>query len=395
MRILSTCILIFFYFISDMCETAPCHSLLLATLSDACSQDTLKLHSAACQLEQWETSPGFYSALLHVALNYNVALRRDGTSAATNLRWLAVVYFKNGVERYWRPSAPHAINETEKTEIRARLQAEALEEPVPQIALQFAVLIAKMARNDMSRAWPDLLPWLSAEVQQKDQPTRQYNALQVLHHVVKMLSSKRLPSDRHLFEQLTEELLPYMADSLTVSLSEVETGLFVSDMDATRLNVVLNHSLICVKVLLNLLQFGVHHIEPNSPAVVVVRTCLLKLPFFLKCGTFLHGFHTALLFLPLCEKLCYLLTKLINNFQNMHHIAFVPFIGDALNMAVFSTLGDNENVSATNTETTRAALPEKVVVNLLNLVRQIMLCDDYQPLTLVRSRNLTQGSQCL
>ena len=35
-------------------------------------------------------------------------------SLEVNVRWLAVLYFKNGVDRYWRKTAPNAISEDEK-----------------------------------------------------------------------------------------------------------------------------------------------------------------------------------------------------------------------------------------------------------------------------------------
>ena len=35
-------------------------------------------------------------------------------SLEVNVRWLAVLYFKNGVDRYWRKTAPKAISEEER-----------------------------------------------------------------------------------------------------------------------------------------------------------------------------------------------------------------------------------------------------------------------------------------
>lgn len=35
-------------------------------------------------------------------------------SLEVNVRFLAVLYFKNGVDRYWRKTAPNAISEEEK-----------------------------------------------------------------------------------------------------------------------------------------------------------------------------------------------------------------------------------------------------------------------------------------
>lgn len=68
-------------------------------------------------------------------------------SIDVNVRWLAVMCFKNGVERYWRRNAPHAIADDEKHKLRQGiLTSPVFNEPVTQIATQQAVLISKIAR---------------------------------------------------------------------------------------------------------------------------------------------------------------------------------------------------------------------------------------------------------
>lgn len=68
-------------------------------------------------------------------------------SIDVNVRWLAVMCFKNGVDRYWRRNAPRGISDEEKSELRdGLLTRNILTEPVPQIATQVAVLISKIAR---------------------------------------------------------------------------------------------------------------------------------------------------------------------------------------------------------------------------------------------------------
>lgn len=63
---------------------------------------------------------------------------------------MAILCFKNGVDRYWRKNAPiydyySAIAEDEKEFLRQRL-IENFEEPVNQLAVQLAAVIAKIAR---------------------------------------------------------------------------------------------------------------------------------------------------------------------------------------------------------------------------------------------------------
>lgn len=63
------------------------------------------------------------------------------------------------------------------------------------------MLIAKIARLDCPRQWPELLPTLLQAVRCEETLTQQ-RALLVLHHVIKALASKRLASDRIAFEEV-------------------------------------------------------------------------------------------------------------------------------------------------------------------------------------------------
>ncbi|KAF4803085.1 importin-11 isoform X2 [Turdus rufiventris] len=189
-------------------------TVVLQVLTQATSQDTSVLKPAEEQLKQWETQPGFYSVLL---LNHVVWLREalschgpatrilmlkdmnifTNHSLDVNVRWLAVLYFKNGIDRYWRRVAPHALSEEEKSTLRAGLIAN-FNEPVNQIATQISVLIAKVARVDCPRQWPELIPTLVESVKVQDD-LQQHRALLTFYHVTKTLASKRLAADRKLF----------------------------------------------------------------------------------------------------------------------------------------------------------------------------------------------------
>ncbi|XP_023607314.1 importin-11 isoform X4 [Myotis lucifugus] len=163
-------------------------TVVLQVLTQATSQDTALLKPAEEQLKQWETQPGFYSVLLNIFTNHDLDV---------NVRWLAVLYFKNGIDRYWRRVAPHALSEEEKSTLRAGLITN-FNEPINQIATQIAVLIAKVARLDCPRQWPELIPILIESVKVQDD-LRQHRALLTFYHVTKTLASKRLAADRKLF----------------------------------------------------------------------------------------------------------------------------------------------------------------------------------------------------
>ena len=70
------------------------------------------------------------------------------------------------------------------------------------MALQVAVLVAKVARVDCPRNWPELIPTM-LEAVRCDNQLIQERALLVLHHVTKTLASRRLPTDRKVFESVS------------------------------------------------------------------------------------------------------------------------------------------------------------------------------------------------
>ncbi|KYQ60336.1 Importin-11 [Trachymyrmex zeteki] len=160
---------------------------VIEVLRQAVSQDPNVLKSAEETLKQWETQQGFYIALYNVLSNHSLAIE---------VRWMAVVYLKIGVERYWRKNAPNAIEDNEKEFLRQHLLRN-FDEPMSPLAIQLAVLIAKIARFDCPREWGTLVPTL-LEVIRQENSLAQRQAVLTLHHVVKALASRRLADGQRL-----------------------------------------------------------------------------------------------------------------------------------------------------------------------------------------------------
>lgn len=70
-----------------------------------------------------------------------------------------------------------------------------------QFAVQLAVVLAKVARNDYPRQWAGLFGDLLARMQGGSTLTVR-RAYLVLHHILKELASKRLPADQRVFAQV-------------------------------------------------------------------------------------------------------------------------------------------------------------------------------------------------
>uniref|UniRef100_A0A3Q3ANW6 Importin-11 n=1 Tax=Kryptolebias marmoratus TaxID=37003 RepID=A0A3Q3ANW6_KRYMA len=288
-------------------------SVVLQALTQATSQDTAVLKPAEEQLRQWETQPGFYSVLLNIFNNHMLDV---------NVRWLAVLYFKNGIDRYWRRVAPHALSEEEKTSLRAGLITN-FNEPVNQIATQIAVLIAKVARLDCPRQWPELIPILIESVKGQD-GLQQHRALLTFYHVTKTLASKRLAQDRRLFQDLASGIY-----SFACSLWSHHTDCFLQQVyardEAAALNS-LERTLLSLKVLRKLTVHGFQEPQQNMEVMLL-------------------------------------------DFLEYHPYAFIPLIQRSLEFAVsyiFTPAGEGVTF-------------ERFIVQCMSLIKMIVKNDAYKP----------------
>uniref|UniRef100_A0A674MFH1 Importin-11 n=1 Tax=Takifugu rubripes TaxID=31033 RepID=A0A674MFH1_TAKRU len=322
-------------------------SVVLQALTQATSQDTAVLKPAEEQLRQWETQPGFYSVLLSIFNNHMLDV---------NVRWLAVLYFKNGIDRYWRRVAPHALSEEEKTLLRAGLITN-FNEPVNQIATQIAVLIAKVARLDCPRQWPELIPILLESVKSQD-GLQQHRALLTFYHVTKTLASKRLAQDRRLFQDLASGIY-----SFACSLWSHHTDCFLQQIyardEAAALGL-LERTLLSLKVLISL----------NHPSSLgfqgFLNAVFERLKQFLECCRQVGSDSPCR---EKLEKTIILFTKVLLDFLEHHPCAFIPLIHRSLEFAVsyvFTPAGEGVTF-------------ERFIVQCMNLIKMIVKNDAYKP----------------
>ncbi|XP_064620355.1 importin-11-like [Lineus longissimus] len=330
---------------------------VLEALKCACSQDTNILKPAEQQLKSWETEPGFYSILQSVYLDHSID---------TNIRWLAVVYFKNGIDRYWRKTAPNAIQEEEKTALRQKMIGNFLE-PVPQIATQLAVLIAKVARVDCPRNWPELIPTLLEAVKQENNLIC-LRALLTLHHVIKMLASKRLSSDRKLFEELTSNIFGFVLNLWNTHLTHffqlVQTG---SKDNMAAMMKCIEFATISLKVLRKLYVYGFREPREVEETITLLTLVLEKMSLFLEAKNSMTAINDGLL--ESREKYLILLSKVLLDAQMNQPLSFIPFIRPSLELLIrynFTPAGEG-------------CLFERFSVNSLVLIKDILRSDHYRP----------------
>ena len=324
--------------------------LVVACLREASSQNPASIKQAEERLKGWEAEPGFYTILLNVFTDLSLDV---------NIRWQAVLYFKNGVDRYWRKNAPNSISEEEKVGLRAGL-AKTISEPVNQIAVQLGVTVAKAARYDVPREWPELLPVLSEAVQAEDD-VLQHRGLLFLHHTIKALASKRLTADRRAFTELSSQIVGYIL-SLWHALHTSLLQQIVNNPQ--KAGVTLEKAILTLKILKKLIILGLKKPDECPDAMQFVSK------LFVEAKTLLEVRKTAPpILVEGLEKYCVLHQKIWYDLLENHPFSFVQHISTCLSFICslcFTAQGDG-------------LLFQRFTIFNLNLLKSILLCMEYRP----------------
>lgn len=175
------------------------------------------------QLAAWETDSSFWEALVHAAL-----AREAGYPSA--LRQLAMIRFKNGITKYWRPRIVNrksvVIEHDAKERIRQRL-LDVLTEPDRVVATQGALSVARIMRHDYPDEWPTIVPALQAAFESSSTALHEatvqgrlaesttdtvvlLRAADTLRYCVKELESVRIMAGRLRMASLAEYLIPVL-----------------------------------------------------------------------------------------------------------------------------------------------------------------------------------------
>ena len=173
-------------------------------LQSASSNDPQQLKTAAQQLQNWEKSPGFYSSLQALYIDYSLPVE---------LRHLAILQLKNGIDKYWRKTALNAINKEEKNLIRSRSLESGISEPEYRLAIQNSITIAKIVRYEFPHDWPDAIKSVIAKLRSTSQspdPTQLSRTLLILLHTIKELSTAKLQRSRVSLQSAAPEIVKHL-----------------------------------------------------------------------------------------------------------------------------------------------------------------------------------------
>lgn len=151
----------------------------------------------------------------------------------------------------------------DKDVIRSRLLASALNEPDDRLALQNALVYAKIARFEFPHDWPDAISLIVQHLRNASHipPLQLARALLVLHQVVKELLTGRLQRSRQNLQAATPEIVHVLGGLWADTLNFWRPKLQDEPDEASN---AMKLSLLTMKILRRLLVSGYEHPNRNS-----------------------------------------------------------------------------------------------------------------------------------
>ncbi|CAH0385174.1 unnamed protein product [Bemisia tabaci] len=328
--------------------------LVVEALRQASSQDATVLKAAEAKLAEWEVAPGFHFTLFSIFSNQNIEV---------NVRWLAIVYLKNGVDKYWRSSGkevPGGLTPEEKQLVRDGL-LNSLNEPVEQIASQLSVLTAKIARLDYPREWPQIIPKLVEGTKSND-VFFQYRCYRTLLNVIKILSSKRLPGSRYAFQEMAGEIYSTILDSWNkLSQSFINQHSTLDDRQKSEL---IGNFLLCLKILRILTVNGFKNPSESADVNHFLKLLYEHIRTFLELRKSTSGSLVETL-----EKYSINLMKVLHAMLDNYPQYFVDYIEPSLKLCIFYAF----------TPEGEPYLFEEFLIQNLIMMKNILICNEYVP----------------
>ncbi|KAN0093757.1 ARM repeat-containing protein [Hyaloscypha variabilis] len=223
-------------------------------LQSAGSSQQLSIQTGTQQLQTWETQRGYYPLLQAVYLD---------KSLPSEIRYLAIIQLKNGIDKYWRKTATNAIQPEEKAQMRSQLLDGGIKEVETNLALQNALVVAKVVRIDYPLDWPDVLTSLVKILRDANHTNQLHlrRGMLILLQVIKELSTARLRTSQTRLQSVTPEIV-FLLNEIYTQKVAIWLGFFNGNgddeggaMDA------MENSLFAIKILRRLLIAGYEY--PN------------------------------------------------------------------------------------------------------------------------------------
>ncbi|KAL2174760.1 armadillo-type protein [Thermothelomyces heterothallicus CBS 202.75] len=242
-------------------EAAPLNQweLVKALSSAATSTDHAQRQSAGQQLQAWEPHSDYFALLQTIYLD---------ASQDKQVRFLAIILLKNGIDKYWRQTAKHAIKPENKQAIRSRLLQGSLDEEDRTLALHNALVTAKVVRIDYPNDWPDAFSTLieTTRAANASNPLHLRGALLLLLRIAKELGTARLRKSQTALQAVTPELVQLLGTIYTEKTAQWQDLWTKGVGDEATVGFAVENSLTALKVLRRLVTVGYE--QPHTDPMV-------------------------------------------------------------------------------------------------------------------------------
>lgn len=258
---------------------------LCKALEAATSMDNAQRQAAGKQLTTWETQQTYFPSLQVCFLSkttlclwktvltvfirpYFQTVFLD-KSVPREIRFLAIIQIKNGIDKYWRLTAKNAISQDDRVVIRSRLFKGTIEEEDKAFALHNALAAAKILRIDYPDHWPEALPSLIDLLRQYKSSNQILlgGALVLLLRIVKELGTARMRRSQTALQAVTPELVYLLGEIYTERTTLWTAWLSSGQGDEDAADLAMQNSLVASKILRRLLILGYEN--PAKDKVVV------------------------------------------------------------------------------------------------------------------------------
>ncbi|KAL1303880.1 hypothetical protein AAFC00_000334 [Neodothiora populina] len=225
--------------------------MLLHALTAAASSNPQQIQTGTKQLQQWERAPGYYKHLQSAFVDRSLPIE---------MRYMAVIQLKNGIDKYWRKTATNAVNKEDKAVIRSRIIGSGLEEEDHRLALQNALVIAKVVRYEFPNDWPEAINHVIDALRAYSQPGPSSlglpRALLILLQITKELATGRLLRTRQSLIAIAPEVVQVLGQIYVQRVHSWQTALTNSNGDRSTIETDMQVSLLAIKVLRRLMISG-------------------------------------------------------------------------------------------------------------------------------------------
>lgn len=179
-------------------------------------------------------------------------------SLPTEIRYLAVIQLKNGMDKYWRKNVAKCILQAEKDQMRSKLLEGGVAEENTQLALQNALVIAKIVRIDYPNEWPEVLTSLISILRTASESNQLHlqRGLLILLQVIKELASARLRRSQTALQSVTPEIVFLLSNIYTQKVNQWYDFLTTGGGDEGGAVNAMESSLLAMKILRRLLIAG-------------------------------------------------------------------------------------------------------------------------------------------